>query len=233
MNARVPSLLSVLQSHAHQRADLLAHVLSDRDITYRRLWSRTERASARLQGEWGVQAGDTVAYIGSGHPDAIVLYFALLRIGASLLPLEAMPTAEAQTAFRQYGAMLAVHDDAASDAAIHGLPSQRLEMLLYDWCHADPVLVPDDDQRKALWLPVGDGRYAATSLFELTAALPDAPSDAPADAPSDAPADASRPGWVTDRIFRAEVLGQLVLPSLRDARRLYFAATEPQQRTGS
>ena len=90
MNAAVPSLLSVLQGHANERGDLLAHVLPDRDITYRRLWSRTERASARLQGEWGVQAGDTVAYIGGGHPDAIVLYFSLLRIGASVLPLEAM-----------------------------------------------------------------------------------------------------------------------------------------------
>ncbi len=221
MNAAVSSFLSVLQAHAHQRADLLAHVLPDRDITYRRLWSRTERASARLQGEWGVQAGDTVAYIGGGHPDAIVLYFALLRIGASLLPLEAMTAADTQTAFSQYGATLAVHDDAASEAAIHGLPSQRLEMLLDDWCHADPVLVPDDAQRKALWLPVSDGRYEATSLFELTAALPDALPDP------------VRPGWVTDRIFTADILGRLVLPSLRDARRLYFAATEPQQRTGS
>ncbi len=225
MNAAVPSFLSVLQDHAQQRADLLAHVLPDRDITYRRLWSRTERASARLQGEWGVQAGDTVAYIGSGHPDAIVLYFALLRIGAALLPLEAMTATDVQAAFRRYGATLAVHDDAATDAALHGLPSQRLEMLLDDWCHAEPVLVPDDAQRKALWLPVGGGRHEAASLFELTAALPDALSDAQSDA--------ALPGWVHERIFTADVLGRLVLPSLRDARRLYFAATEPQQRTGS
>ncbi len=214
MNAPVPSFLAVLQGHAHDRADLLAHVLPDRDITYRRLWSRTERASARLQGEWGVQAGDTVAYIGSGHPDAIVLYFALLRIGASLLPLEAMTAAEARAGFRQQGATLAVHDD---DAAIDGLPSQRLEMLLDDWCHCEPVLVTDDPMRKALWLPLEGGGREATSLYELTAALPEAP----------------RPGWVNDRIFTAEVLGQWVLPALRDARRLYFSATEPRQLTGS
>lgn len=214
MNAAVPSLLSVLQGHANERGDLLAHVLPDRDITYRRLWSRTERASARLQGEWGVQAGDTVAYIGNGHPDAIVLYFALLRIGASLLPLEVMTAAEARATFRQHDATLAVHDD---EVAIDGLPSQRLEMLLDDWCHFEPVLVPDDPLRKALWLPVDGGTREATSLDELTAALPDEP----------------RHGWVTDRIFSAEILGRLVLPSLRDARRLYFAATEPQQLTGS
>lgn len=217
MNASVPSFLSVLQGHARERGDLLAHVLPDRDITYRRLWSRTERASARLQGEWGVQAGDTVAYVGAGHPDAIVLYFALLRIGASLLPLEAMAAADARASFLQQGAVLAVHDDDASDAAIDGLPSRRLEMLLDDWCHFEPVLVPDDPMRKALWLPVDGGGREAASLQALTAALPDAP----------------RPGRVTDRIFTPDVFGRLVLPTLRDARRLFLAATEPQQRTGS
>ncbi len=217
MNAPIPSFLFVLQGHAHERGEQLAHVLSDRDITYRRLWSRTERASARLQGEWGVQAGDTVAYIGAGHPDAIVLYFALLRLGASLLPLEAMAAADARAACKLHGVSLAVHDDEVSEAAIDGLPSQRLEMLLDDWCHFEPVLVPEDPMRKALWLPVEGGGHEATSLYQLTAALPDAP----------------RPGWVSDRIFTPEILGRLVLPSLRDARRLFFAATEPQQRTGS
>ncbi|MEO0316554.1 MAG: hypothetical protein RL404_231 [Pseudomonadota bacterium] len=217
MNASVPSFLFVLQGHAHERGERLAHVLSDRDITYRRLWSRIERASARLQGEWGVQAGDTVAYIGAGHPDAIVLYFALLRIGASLLPLEAMTAADARAACKRHGASLAVHEDNVSEATIDGLPSQRLEMLLDDWCHFEPVLVPEDPMREALWLPVEGGGREANSLYQLTAALPDAP----------------RTGWVGDRIFTPDILGRLVLPSLRHARRLFFSATEPQQRTGS
>ncbi len=218
MNTPLPSFLSVLQSHARERGDQLAHLLPDRDITYRRLWSRTERASARLQGEWGVQAGDTVAYIGAGHPDAIVLYFALLRIGATLLPLEAMTAADARAAFAQYHATLAVHDDVRGGAAAtEGLPSQRLDMLLDDWCHFDPVLVTDDPQRASLWLPADGGARVALSLYQLTAALPDEP----------------RSGWVQERIFSTDVLGRLVLPALRDARRLYFAATEPQQRTGS
>jgi acyl-CoA synthetase (AMP-forming)/AMP-acid ligase II len=214
MNTPAPSFLALLQAHAHQHGDRLLHLLPDRDITYRRLWSRTERASARLQGEWGVQAGDVVAYVGSGHPDAIVLYFALLRLGASLLPLEALSADETRSAFTRYCARLAVHDDSA---ATDGLPSQRLEMLLDDWCHAEPVLVPDDPMREALWLPSDGGAYQPVSLGQLSAALPDAP----------------RAAWVQDRIFTADILGQLVLPSLRDARRLYFAATEPQQRTGS
>ena len=214
MNAPVPFFLALLQAHAHQHGDRLLHVLPDRDITYRRLWSRTERASARLQGEWGVQAGDVVAYVGNGHPDAIVLYFALLRIGASLLPLEAVAADVARAAFTQHCARLAVHDDTA---AVDGMPSQRLEMLLDDWCHAEPLLVPDDPMRKALWLPTDDGAYEPISLYQLTAALPQTP----------------RAAWVHDRIFTADILGQLVLPSLRDACRLYFTATERQQCTGS
>ncbi len=229
MNPAAASFLSVLQEHAVHRGDLLAHVLPDRDITYRRLWSRIERASARLQGEWGIRAGDLVAYVGSGHPDAIVLYFALLRIGASLLPLEALPAAEARAAFAAHGATLAIHDDGVNidDMSAHGssadglstdgMAARPLESLLADWCHFDPVLVSDESLRRGLWLPLAGGQREAASLFELTIALPAEP----------------RAGWVSDRLFTAEVLGRLVLPSLRDARRLYFAATEPQQRTGS
>ena len=76
-------LLAMLRSHAISHGDRRCHLLIDRVITYRRLWSRIERASARLQCEWGVAPGDTVAYVGTGHPDAIVLYAALLRIGAN------------------------------------------------------------------------------------------------------------------------------------------------------
>lgn len=214
MNPDAAAFLSVLRQHAAHRGDLLAHVLPDRDITYRRLWSRIERASARLQGEWGVGAGDLVAYVGRGHPDAIVLYFALLRIGASLLPLEAMPAADARAAFNACGATLAVHDNGE---AADGMKARPLDDLLADWCHFNPELVSDPELRRALWLPAAGGQQEAASLVELTVALPDAP----------------RPVWVSDRLFTAEVLGQLVLPSLRDARRLFFAATEPQQRTGS
>lgn len=217
MSTHLPSFLSVLQSHARERGELLAHLLPDRDITYRRLWSRTERASARLQGEWGVQAGDTVAYIGAGHPDAIVLYFALLRIGASLLPLEAMTPADARAACTLHCPSLLVHDDEVPAATLEGWPAQALDMLLDDWCHFDPVLVPDDSQRASLWLPGEAGEREMLSLYQLTADLPHE----------------ARSGWVNERIFTAEVLGRLVLPALRDARRLYFAATEPQQRTGS
>ena len=66
-------LLAMLSAHAREHGDRLCHWLPERSITYRRLWSRIERASARLQGEWHVQSGQTVAYIGRSHPDIVVL----------------------------------------------------------------------------------------------------------------------------------------------------------------
>ncbi len=207
-------MLALLQTQATRHADRLAHALPDRDITYRRLWSRIERGSARLQGEWGVRAGDTVAYVGSGHPDAIVLYFSLLRIGASLLPLEAMAPAAVTALCSDKKVSLAVHDD---DVFLQGVPARRLEDLLAVWCHYDPLLSADDITRRALWLPLCDGSWQATSLSELCAELPSVP----------------RSTFVNGRIFTADTLRQVVLPSLIAAAHLEFAAAGPALKTGS
>lgn len=200
-------MLALLQSHATTHTDSLAHLHPLRDITYRRLWSRIERGSARLQGEWGVRPGDLVAYVGSGHPDAIVLYFSLLRIGASLLPLEALSSEAVAHALTAHPPVLAVHDDGMP---VEIVPAHRLEGLLADWSHHEPVVVDDDITRPSLWLPEGAGQWRACSLFELCAALPPIPSSA----------------LVNERIFVADTLCEVVLPSLRDARAMQFAATE-------
>lgn len=207
-------MFALLQRHASTHEEQLAHLLPDRDITWRRLWSRIERGSARLHGEWGVRAGDTVAYVGSGHPDAIVLYFSLLRIGASLLPLEAMTDAAAAQALAAHRATLAVHDDGVQ---LDAVPSRRLEDLLAVWSHHDPAVVPDEMARRALWLPDGSGGWQQASLLELCSAWAAVP----------------RSGFINDCIFTADLLCNVVLPSLRDACTLRFAATDPIARTGS
>lgn len=214
METQAFSMLALLQQHAVTHADSLAHLLPDRDITWRRLWSRIERGSARLHGEWGVKAGDTVAYVGSGHPDAIVLYFSLLRIGASLLPVEAMPAAAAAQQLADRRVTLAVHDDGVQ---LDAVPSRRLDDLLAVWSHHDPEVAHDDMACRALWLPDGRGNWQQASLLELCAALPASP----------------RSGFIADRIFTADLLCNVVLPSLRDACTLRFAATDPIARTGS
>lgn len=214
METEYSSMLALLHSHANEHAERLAHVLPDRDITYRRLWSRIERGSARLQGEWGVRPGDLVAYVGRGHPDAIVLYFSLLRIGASLLPLEGLSAAEVSRAMNTLGVTLAVHDEGL---AVDGLPARRLEDLLAIWSHVDPVLASDEMTVRALWLPEAGSQWRATSLLELCAALPPVP----------------RSTFIDDRIFTDELMTQVVLPSLRDVCLMQFAASDPVRRTGS
>ncbi len=207
-------MLALLRQHAGTHTDRLAHVLPDRDITYRRLWSRIERGSARLQGEWGVQAGDTVAYVGRGQPDAIVLYFSLLRIGASLLPLEGWSPAARAAQMADKKVALAVHDDGVD---VQEVTARRLEDLLAAWCHHDPVLAADDDTRSALWLPADDGQWHSASLAGLCAGSAARP----------------RSAFVGDRIFTADTLRQVVLPSLASAQRMEFAACGPAWRTGS
>jgi acyl-CoA synthetase (AMP-forming)/AMP-acid ligase II len=78
----------LLCQHARSQPDAIAYTSRFRVATYRKLRNRIERSAARLHGEWGVRRGDLVAYLGCGHPDALVLYFGLVCCGARLLPLE-------------------------------------------------------------------------------------------------------------------------------------------------
>jgi len=226
MMIRHPDMLALLHDHAGRFGDELAHVLPDRDITYRRLWSRIERGSARLFGEWGVRAGDRVAYIGRGHPDAIVLYFSLLRIGATLLPIEAMSAAQTARLLVTYQPTQVITDQwvsdvMASDHLAHPLYKlhelHELHELLASWSHHEPTLSNQASSAKALWLPDAPLDFHAYSLDQLCDGLPAAP----------------RKTFVDQKIFSTEILREIVLPSLRDHRVLQFAATDPVSDTGS
>ena len=206
MNA-APTLLALLQSHADLRGDALAHLLPDRVITYRRFWSRIERASARLQGEWGVRQQDVVAYAGNAHPDAIVLYLALLRIGAVLLPLETIAPVDWERLQQQAGAGLIVHNEAPILPAAHAQP---LSLLLADWCHFDPVLVDEDPAAAGLLLPVS-GKLEPISLQQLSERMP---------------AQVAFVSRVGDTLFDRMTLAGVILPALTNARSLQFSAVE-------
>ncbi len=197
-----PHLLAILHRHATTRGDSLCHALPDRAITYRRFWARIERASARLQGEWGIASGDTVAYVGQGHPDALVLYFALLRIGARLLPLEDAALAPAALAAQQPS--LALYDSTRPEI---DLPACPLQVLLALWCTHDPHPLIDAVSSPNLWLPVG-ASWQAFSLEALSRAMAGQPST----------------DLVGPSIFTQESLCQIVLPSLRRGLPMRFAA---------
>ena len=197
----MPHLLALLQRHARTQGDARCHLLPDRVITYRRFWARIERASARLQGEWGIAPGDTVAYVGQGHPDALVLYFALLRIGACLLPLEQSGAVLAD-AIAMHRPSLALYDAVRPEI---GLPACPLHALLALWCTHDPHPVLDDVKSASLWLPVEE-QWHAFSLDQLCLAMSDQPAT----------------DQVGRAIFNRETLCNIILPSLRLGMPLQF-----------
>lgn len=208
------SLLSILHDHALSHGDYIAHLLPDRVITYRRFWSRIERASARLQGEWGVVAGDTVIYWGSGHPDAIILYCALLRLGAKLMPCEDRDREYVQHMVEQTKSQLVVHDDALTFTSS---PAHSLSSLLADWCHFDPVVIQDESAMPALYLhDLIQNDKSAVSIGELIQALSPLQQ-----------VDEAEAVVIDGPIFHKEKLINLILPALIAGRRLQFSLIEP------
>jgi acyl-CoA synthetase (AMP-forming)/AMP-acid ligase II len=226
MTTRTPDLLALLRDHADKHGDQLAHVLPDRDITYRRLWSRIERGSARLFGEWSVREGDLVAYVGRGHPDAIVLYFALLRLGAMLLPLESVSTSQIQQVLAERQPKLLIQDHqglmngmtmGSTTGSTTGSMTYALEALLANWSHHDPVLIDNPMSRLSLFVHDAAHDWKLTSLDQLGASLPAAP----------------RTNFIDQHIFTTDLLRNIVLPSLRDHRLMQFSATDKLPGTGS
>ena len=200
-------LLAMLSAHAHEHGDLLCHWLPERLITYRRFWSRIERASARLQGEWGIKQGQTIAYVGASHPDIIVLYAALLRIGAAFMPLERVSTQAAMSFMQQADVSHVVLDE---DVTIDARSTHYLPQLLADWCHFEPEVNEENPLEKSLLLPSSSGVIDHLSLSELCVKL--------------SPRASSQ--WVIGPIFDIETLTSIVLPSLRDLQTLHFSAIE-------
>jgi hypothetical protein len=194
------SLFQALERHAREQPHAIACASRFRLASYRKLWSRIERATARLQGEWEVGAGDVVAYWGDGHPDALVLYAALARCGALLLPLE---HAAARAALPDLAGTvaLALYDDDLSPPRI-ARPVHPLSTLIGAPCaHQARVAVPDPDACSLLRLQHG-GRLQRLSLRQL----------------ADAPDSGHRE--VHGTLFDANVFGRVVLPALLAGDRL-------------
>jgi hypothetical protein len=190
------SLFQALERHAQGQPHAIALASRFRLASYRKLWSRIERATARLQGEWQVGAGDAVVYCGDGHPDALVLYVALARCGALLLPLE---NAAARAALPRLAdtlaPSLALFDDDLSPPRI-AQPAYPLSMLIGEPCaYQARVATPDPDASSLLRL-AGDGSLRRLSLRQLAAE----------------PVIDSRD--VHAALFDADVFGPVVLPAL-------------------
>ncbi|HEV7856169.1 MAG TPA: AMP-binding protein [Herminiimonas sp.] len=165
------NLFAILRQHAADHPDAIAWQSARRIFTYRRFWSRIERATARLKGEWHVKPGDTVAYFGCGHPDALILYLAVARCGARLLPLEHVPLQDnVHVLLQQIPTVVLLHDDEiVFDAPPPAPVVAKLSALIATRCHYYPSVEDDDTRPSLISLACDDAMQpVAQSLHELS-----------------------------------------------------------------
>lgn len=199
-------IFSQLREHALTRTETVAVSSPRRSMTYRKLWSRIERATARLQMEWGVQKGDTVAYIGESHPDALVLFLALARSGACLLPLT--PPSSGDCSSMQLGEwpLRALIVDDELFIAKAPSPLFTLSSLIATPCPQEPAEICEDLQLPALRIPQPT-LSSSMQVFGLATLCEESVPCIPAEASVSA-------------LFDLQVLARQVLPVLQNGGRL-------------
>lgn len=203
MKPESSSFFDILRQHAAQGPDAIASQSPRRTVTYRKFWSRIERATARLISEWRVQPGEIVAYWGCGHQDALMLYIAVARCGARLLPLEHVSLrADARTFLQDHPVKVLLHDDElGADAAFTAATTTNLSSLIATRCHHHPVVDEDDARPSLITLAqAADGSLMCSerSLAEVWASNGEQAS----------------PFEVSGGLFDIAVLGARVLPVL-------------------
>jgi acyl-CoA synthetase (AMP-forming)/AMP-acid ligase II len=202
MKAESTRFFDLLRRHAREQPDAIASRSSRRTVTYRKFWSRIERATARLIGEWQVQPGDIIAYWGCGHQDALMLYLAVARCGARLLPLEHASLRQAAPAFFEKNRIkvLLHDDDLFFELASSADTVTDLSSLIATRCHHHPV-VTEDESRPSLIMPSPAEGGALVCSERSLASLQEADA-----APSSF--------HVTHALFGTDVLAERVLPVL-------------------
>ena len=162
-------IFSILVEHARAHPDAVAMQCAQRITSYRKLNSRIERATARLQGEWRIRPGDLVAYCGAGHQDAVVLYFALLRCSADLLVMPAN-TADIATTLSRHQPTLLLNDSGEPVASpTSGLRTYPLHTIIATRCHHQVADIPRQAANRLLRVAT-DGS-AATFEIQSSDAL--------------------------------------------------------------
>ena len=195
------TLFDVLRCHVADRPDAIAVQTPYRSASYRKMWSRIERSTARLQGEWQIVPGDTIVYFGCGHLDALVMYYAAARCGARVLPLEhAHLQVQAAEFIAATGAALLLHDDGIDPIdCSFGVPTRVLSSLIATVCqHRESG--QEDSTRASLLEPGPDAPVVRTHRTdELLAAASAAPSG---------------PARVRGALFDREVFAPVVLATM-------------------
>ncbi len=198
------NLFEILRQHVARNPNAIASRSSRRTVTYRKFWSRIERGTARLKGEWNVRQGDTVVYWGCGHQDALMLYIATARCGARLLPLEHASLHRDSAAILQKNLpAVLLHDDEISFDTPPASPIvTNLSSLIATRCdHSPPV--EEDDALPSLIMPASIDRNGRAASERSLQQLSDA-----------AEGNVLRELHIEHALFDADIFAAKVLPIL-------------------
>ena len=83
----MPGIADWIDRHAERAPDTPAIRFEGATITYGELAARSARTARFLAEDLGIAAGDRVAFLGTNHPQQLVLTFAAARAGLILVPL--------------------------------------------------------------------------------------------------------------------------------------------------
>jgi acyl-CoA synthetase (AMP-forming)/AMP-acid ligase II len=194
------NLFDILRQHVATQPNAIASRSSRRVVTYRKFWSRIERATARLMAEWQVKPGDIVVYCGQGHQDALMLYIAVARCGARLLPLEHH---EDLAILQEIPAVLLLHDDELNIDLPHAIPVvSNLSSLIASRCHHAPAVTEDIDRTSLLTLAAKENGVQQMSEKNVHQLVKQEVQDA------------TRNFHITSALFDTDIFSPQVLPVL-------------------
>lgn len=210
------NLFTILRHHVTTQPNAIASRSSRRVVTYRKFWSRIERATARLASEWHVKAGDTVVYWGQGHQDALMLYIAVARCGAKLLPLEHAPLHQDSIAIlKNIPTVLLLHDDETIFEVPPAAPViANLSSLIATRCHHNPPVNEDITQPSLIslaTLEIGSLQMGEQSLHQLLE-----------DERPHLESNLAREFRIAEALFDADIFAPQVLPTLLSGGTIIF-----------
>lgn len=161
------SLVDLLDERCEQWADRDAISFFGRPVTYREFGERVARAAQGLA-DLGVSAGDRVALIMPNAPQHMVVFYAVLRLGAVVVEHNPLYTRdELETQFRDHGATVVVAWTNVV-ATVQALPSDLgiRTIVAVDVTRAMPFAT-----RAALRLPIAKARESRAKLWAATSGV--------------------------------------------------------------
>jgi long-chain acyl-CoA synthetase len=130
------SVASILAETAHRKPDNVALIFGPQQITYRDLWEQTRGYAGALRSR-GIGEGDAVALLIPNVPDFPRAYYAILALGAVVVPVHALLKAEEiEFVLRDSGARLLICAAPLLAEGAKGAAMAGIETL--------SVLVPDE-----------------------------------------------------------------------------------------